>query len=173
MGFVGKHESSYPSLHFSLLWNKLFNFLPLASPNPVPSSTHIFLWLFLRGFVCYPARPYLHPSGLCWPLIAPQTRTAKEGQSAAEPTPEPDADQYPEETQSDWDYNDTQSYPQHSWNDAETAEAEETWNHDQGYAAQTYTEPNWDDDDVGQGEWGDEEVNVEKGGQLEPESGLK
>lgn len=74
-------------------------------------------------------------------------------------------DQCTEETQSDWNSNDAtnQSCPQHSWNDAEAAEAEEAWSHDQDYAAQTYTEPSWDDDDVGQGEWGDEEVILEEG----------
>uniref|UniRef100_A0A8C7XD10 Myc box-dependent-interacting protein 1 n=1 Tax=Oryzias sinensis TaxID=183150 RepID=A0A8C7XD10_9TELE len=83
--------------------------------------------------------------------------------NATEPTPQPVVDQCTEETQSDWNSNDAtnQSCPQHSWNDAEAAEAEEAWSHDQDYAAQTYTEPSWDDDDVGQGEWGDEEVILE------------
>ncbi|XP_011481454.1 myc box-dependent-interacting protein 1 isoform X2 [Oryzias latipes] len=104
------------------------------------------------------------PQGPSWDLW--------EGQSATEPTPQPVVDQCTEETQSDWNSNDAtnQSCPQHSWNDAEAAEAEEAWSHDQDYAAQTYTEPSWDDDDVGQGEWGDEESTVANGsdGELPP-----
>ncbi|MEQ2202427.1 hypothetical protein XENOCAPTIV_030465, partial [Xenoophorus captivus] len=57
-------------------------------------------------------------------------------------------DKHQEETQSGWDYSDSsyQNSAQPSWDNTETAEGQESWTEDQEYAAQSYIEPNWDDD---------------------------
>ncbi|XP_035854565.1 myc box-dependent-interacting protein 1b isoform X3 [Sander lucioperca] len=81
-------------------------------------------------------------------------------QTAAEQEPQHDVDQHPEQAPGGWDYDEhsTQSSTQPSWDDAETAQRQESWGSDGVYAAQSYTEPNWDDDGsrVGQGGWGDD-----------------
>ncbi|XP_076579160.1 myc box-dependent-interacting protein 1b isoform X2 [Chaetodon auriga] len=85
-------------------------------------------------------------------------------QAAAEQEPEHDDRRPPEEAQDGWDDDEsnaqsyTQSYAQPSWDEAEAAQGQQSWNDDEGYAAQTYAEPDWDEDgaQVGQGGWGND-----------------
>ncbi|XP_065808267.1 myc box-dependent-interacting protein 1b isoform X3 [Labrus bergylta] len=93
--------------------------------------------------------------------ITGQAPKAPSWDSWQEQTPtDQDDPQHPEEAQSGWEYDEgnTQSYAQPSWDDAETAQGQESWNDDGGFAAQSYTDPKWDDDgaQVGQGGWGDD-----------------
>lgn len=134
-----------------------------------PLPTQLLLWhlpstIFLPSFHL----PYLLPPNP--PQCSTTPDPLQREQTAAEQEPQPDADQCPEEAQGGWDNDEssTQSYTQPIWDDAETAQAQESWTDDGVYAAQSYTEPNWDDDGapVGQGGWDDDgEAQVGSGGQ--------
>lgn len=79
------------------------------------------------------------------------------------------------ETQGGWDYDGSNppGYTQPSWEDAEPAAGQESWNYDGGYSAGSYTEPTWEDDGGGveQGGWGDDgdaQVGKMDGRQVRP-----
>uniref|UniRef100_A0A3B4Y7M2 Bridging integrator 1b n=1 Tax=Seriola lalandi dorsalis TaxID=1841481 RepID=A0A3B4Y7M2_SERLL len=147
----------------SLLW--------LLDPLLHPGRDLYFTLSTQRSSCTCPLLPYVYLPLLLLPN-PPQrstTPTSQQEQSATEPQPPRDDRQYPQEVQGGWDYNESaaQSYTEPGWDDAATAEGQESWNDDGVYAAQSYTEPNWDDDgaNVGQGGWGDdEEAQVELGG---------
>uniref|UniRef100_A0A3Q2PHI4 Myc box-dependent-interacting protein 1 n=1 Tax=Fundulus heteroclitus TaxID=8078 RepID=A0A3Q2PHI4_FUNHE len=87
-----------------------------------------------------------------------QEPTGTEQASQRDDDEDDDDDDRPrDEVQSGWDYSDSisQSCAQPGWEGPEAAEGQE----ERGYAAQPYSEPDWDDDDgrVGQGDWGQEE----------------
>ncbi|XP_035984438.1 myc box-dependent-interacting protein 1b isoform X5 [Fundulus heteroclitus] len=88
-----------------------------------------------------------------------QEPTGTERASQRDDDDDDDDDDRPrDEVQSGWDYSDSisQSCAQPGWEGPEAAEGQE----ERGYAAQPYSEPDWDDDDgvrVGQGDWGQEE----------------
>ncbi|XP_076579159.1 myc box-dependent-interacting protein 1b isoform X1 [Chaetodon auriga] len=162
----GKIPQRLFSLYFSIFSSKppSFGFMipdttlgPTLNYTRPTSPTHLLLWILDNP-------PSSHPSTLNPPQCSTTPDLLKQDQAAAEQEPEHDDRRPPEEAQDGWDDDEsnaqsyTQSYAQPSWDEAEAAQGQQSWNDDEGYAAQTYAEPDWDEDgaQVGQGGWGND-----------------